>query len=142
MNHEPESQLPIDEVKAIVNHLIDARTHWILIPDANGTQAVEEIHRRFYADASSDEFMEFAIVPADGIGGFVFFIADKQRLDASTLEAFLDTHPSPLQFRPFMDMSNVDLVVLADGEDKKKLIRNFIRCFAPKVSPGGNGQSH
>jgi len=140
-NDEPE-HLPLTEVKAMINRLVDSRSHWILLPGASGIQTVEEIHRRFYADATSDEFLEIDILPSDGTGAFVFWIADKQRLSADQLEAFLDTHPSPLQFRPFMDMSNVDLVVLAEGEDKKKLIRNFIKCFAPKVQPGGNGQSH
>lgn len=137
MKHEPESELPIAEVKAMINHLIDSGSHWIFLPDAKGIITVDEIHRLFYADASSDEFMEFIISPAEGQGGFVFSIADKKRLDARTLEAFLDTHPSPLEFcSSFTDMSEVDVVVLAaDAEVRSKLIRNFIKCFAPKVQP-------
>ena len=138
---EPE-HLPLTEVKAMVNRVIDSQSHWILLPGASGIETVKELHRQFYRDATSDEFLEINILPSNGVGAFVFWIADKRRLDASTLEAFLDTHPSPLQFLPFMDMDQVDLVILAEGEDKKKLLRNFIKCFAPKVQPGGNGQSH
>jgi hypothetical protein len=135
MTNEPEPQMPITEVKAMINHLIDSRSHWIFIPGANGIAAVEEIHRRFYADATSDEFMEFIITPADGIGGFVFFIADKQRLGPKTLEVFLDMDPTAAPFRSFVNMSQVDLVALADVEVRPILIRNFVRCFAPKLPP-------
>lgn len=132
-NFEP---LPLTEVKAMINRLIDSRSHWILLPGASGIETVEEIHRRFYADATSDEFLEIDILPSDGIGAFVFWIADKRRLDAHTFEAFLDTHPNPLDFQgSFQDMSEVDLVVLANPEDRQPLIRNFIRCFAPKLPP-------
>ena len=140
MQHEPESQLPIAEVKAMINHVLDARSHWIFLPGANGIKTVEEIHRRFYAEAGSDEFLEIIIAPKDGIGAFTFFIADKRRLDAHTLEAFLDTDPTAQDFRSFTNFSQVDLIALADPEVRQPLIRNFIRCFAPKMKPRNDGR--